>query len=300
MCNVQSGSKKKSRGSSRSRRVSWTRAERSERSASKGREAQAEERKGPRRRRRKKVKKTKASWRRLFAWVSLGGRRVCLVESAADLWPPPQALPLLSPASSPPFPTSPFLAAPAASRDQDLLTLELLSHADANSRVCTYIRVCTHEARGQGGKIGKEKESRHTEGESRVQLSYACVGDPFPLPAPFASLLVFSSHSSLATPAASVSIHLLVSCLARFSSIFLPRRRRSSRNVERAFSLPPPSPLRNQNFLRSNDPWSSFDFERSHRWRSWREYLSTTTITIAKWCKNSNPNIGRTVCLRFV
>jgi len=39
-----------------------------------------------RRRRRKKVKKTRASWRRrLFAWVSLGGRRVCLVESAADL-----------------------------------------------------------------------------------------------------------------------------------------------------------------------------------------------------------------------
>lgn len=66
------------------------RAERSERSASKGEAEKPEEGRrregnGRRRRRRKKVKKTRASWRRLFAWVSLGGRRVCLVESAADL-----------------------------------------------------------------------------------------------------------------------------------------------------------------------------------------------------------------------
>jgi hypothetical protein len=34
---------------------------------------------------RNKLKKTRASRGRILAWVSLGGRRVCLVESTADL-----------------------------------------------------------------------------------------------------------------------------------------------------------------------------------------------------------------------
>ena len=32
-------------------------------------------------------KKKKEEGRKIFAWVSLGGRRVCLVESTADPWP---------------------------------------------------------------------------------------------------------------------------------------------------------------------------------------------------------------------
>lgn len=73
-------------------------------------------------RERGEAKKTRASWRRIFAWVSLGGRRVCLVESAADLWPPPQALPLLSlltlprPFSSRPLELSPYERASLACR----------------------------------------------------------------------------------------------------------------------------------------------------------------------------------------
>lgn len=40
--------------------------------------------------------------------------------------------------------------------------------------------------------MGNEKErTRRSQGESRVQLSYACVGDPFPPPSSF--------YSSLAT-----------------------------------------------------------------------------------------------------
>lgn len=53
--------------------------EQGERSSGRRKEGNAEEKKE------EEVKKTRASWRRLFAWVSLGGRRVCLVESAADL-----------------------------------------------------------------------------------------------------------------------------------------------------------------------------------------------------------------------
>lgn len=70
----------------RSARFVDARAERSERGASEGRADPGRRKEGnEEERRRKKVKKTRASWRRLFAWVSLGGRRVCLVESAADL-----------------------------------------------------------------------------------------------------------------------------------------------------------------------------------------------------------------------
>lgn len=75
-----------------------------------------------------------------------------------------------------------------------------LSYArrEASSRMQMLTRVHTagessagHEDRGaarRGGRLRSERERerdkyRHrTEGESRVQLSYACVGDPFPPP----------------------------------------------------------------------------------------------------------------------
>lgn len=76
-----------------------------------------------------------------------------------------------------------------------------------------------------------------------MQLSYACVGDPFPPPSPAAS----SFYSSLATPAAPVGVHLLVSLVSHDFHL----------SSSLGDDVPEPnelSSLRNQNFLRSNDP----------------------------------------------
>lgn len=164
------------------------------------------------------VKKTRASWRRIFAWVSLGGRRVCLVESAADLWPPPQALPLLS-----------LLALPRPSRSGRALSLragfsrmQMLTRAYIRTHSRTHVHACV-KARGR-------REDREGRGENRAhrgRITRAIIlrvrGRP-PVPPP-----PLPRHPRRPRPPS-----YTVSCLARFSSIFLPRRRRSSQRVERA------------------------------------------------------------------
>lgn len=93
------------------------------------------------------------------------------------------------------------------------------------------MRVCRKYGRKRGGKIGKEKENRHNRGRITRAIILRVRGRPLPTSSfSVSSSFYSSSTSSLATPAALVSVHLLVSCLARFSSIFLPRRRRSSQS----------------------------------------------------------------------